>query len=201
VAWIDFDHDGLLDLYRANGPVNRSMETAEVLTDPYSEENQLFRGTPGGRLELVTPSGGTRTPLVHGSRGAIFGDVDNDGAMDIIVANRDASPYLLMNVAPRRGNWIMLRVLDEHGRDAYGARVAFQLGERKIVREIMTAYSFAAANDPRVHVGLGAHKSIEDMVVRWIDGTHESFGGFRANQIHMLRRGEGEGIEAELTTN
>src|SRR5262249_33598012 len=157
------------DLYEANGRVGRQSEL--FATDPYAEPNLLFRGVAGPRFVEVTPRGGTSSPLIATSRAAAFGDIDNDGGIDIVVVNRDASPHLLRNVVPGRGHWIMFRVVDDHGRDAIGAEVTLSVGGRAVVRDVRAAYSYLASNDPRVHVGLGREATVHDVVVRWPDGT------------------------------
>jgi hypothetical protein len=189
VAFLDFDNDGRLDLYEANGRVGLQSETFSA--DPYAEPNLLFRGLPDGRFEEVQPRGGTAQPLVATSRAAAFGDIDNDGGIDILVANRDAAPHLLRNVVPRRGHWLLVRVLELQNRDALGASLSIVAGGRSIRRDVRTGYSYLAANDPRVHVGLGDVESVESITVRWTDGARERFGPFKANQIVELRRGKG----------
>jgi enediyne biosynthesis protein E4 len=189
VAFLDFDNDGRLDLYEANGRVGLQAETFGP--DPYAEPNLLFRGLPDGRFEEVSPRGGTAQPLVATSRAAAFGDIDNDGGIDILVANRDAAPYLLRNVAPGRGHWLLMRVLERQGRDAVGASLSILAGGRTIRRDVRTGYSYLAANDPRVHVGLGDVQEVESVSVVWPDGTRERFGPFKADQIVELRRGKG----------
>ena len=129
VALLDFDNDGLIDLYEANGRVGLQAET--FAADPYAEPNLLFRGVAGGRFEEVSPRGGTTQPLVATSRAAAFGDLDNDGGIDIVVANRDAAPYLLRNVAPESRPLAALRVLERSGRDAIGAVLSIAAGRRR----------------------------------------------------------------------
>ena len=188
-ALLDFDNDGLLDLYEANGRVGR--QSTMFSSDPYAEPNLLFRGVAGPRFEEVTPRGGTTPLLVGSSRAAAFGDLDNDGGIDIVVANRDARPYVLHNIVAGRGHWAMLRVVDEHGRDAYGAEVTMTAGARTVRRDVRAAYSYLASNDPRVHIGLGNETSVKDVRVRWPDGKRERFGDFAADKISVLRRGAG----------
>ncbi|MFB3138673.1 MAG: CRTAC1 family protein [Phycisphaerales bacterium] len=189
MAWTDFDNDGYLDLYQANG---RVMRQSRLFSDnPFAEPNLLFRGHPTGRFQEVRPRGGTRELLTAASRAAAFGDIDQDGAVDVLVVNRDGKAHLLHNIVANRGNWINFRVIEEHGRDALGATVRLTLGNRRITRDVRAAYSFLASNDPKVHVGLGKHDVVTDVSVRWIDGGIESFGDFGANQVVTLHRGDG----------
>jgi hypothetical protein len=188
-ALLDFDNDGLLDLYEANGRVGRQSELYS--SDPYAEPNLLFRGLAGPRFEEVKPRGGTRSVLVGTSRAAAFGDIDNDGGIDIVVVNRDARAYVLHNVVGGRGHWIMFRVIDEHVRDALGAVVTMTAGSRAITRSVRSAYSYLASNDPRVHVGLGQETMARDVAVRWPDGSRERFGDVAVDRVVELRRGTG----------
>ncbi len=81
---------------------------------------------------------------------------------------------------------------ERSGRDALGAVVTMTAGGRTIVRDVVSGYSYCAANDPRVHVGLGSASHIDDVEVTWVDGERESFGGLDANQVITLRRGAGK---------
>jgi enediyne biosynthesis protein E4 len=192
VAFMDFDNDGRLDLYEANGRVGLQADTYGA--DPYAEPNLLFKGMADGRFEDVNPRGGTASPLVATSRAAAFGDLDNDGGIDILVVNRDAAPHLLRNVAPRRGHWLLLRLREQTGRDAIGATLSALIGSRTIRRDVRTGYSYLAANDPRVHVGLGDLTRVETITIRWADGTEERFGPFDADRIVEIRRRGGTRI-------
>jgi enediyne biosynthesis protein E4 len=189
VAMLDFDNDGLLDLYEASGRVGLQSETFSE--DPYAEPNLLFRGVPGGGFEERLPRGGTAPTLVTTSRAAAFGDIDNDGGIDILVVNRDGPAHLLRNVASDRGHWLMLRVVDRHGRDALGATLQIAVGDRTIRRDVRSGYSYLAANDPRVHVGLGSVRQVDAVTVQWPDGARERFGPFEADRIVEVRRGTG----------
>jgi hypothetical protein len=185
MALVDFDNDGLLDLYEANGRVG--LQSERHGDDPYAEPNILLRGLVGARFEEVRPTGGITAPLIATSRAAAFGDVDNDGGVDVLVVNRDAAPHLLRNVVPARGHWIAFRVVDRHGRDAIGAELTIDVAGRRIRRDVRAAYSYLASNDPRVHVGLGAETRVNAVEVRWPDGQHARVGPFDADRIVTIR--------------
>ena len=188
VVLADLDNDGRLDLYQANGAVAHRFLTQE---DPFAEPNTLYRATQEGRFELVLPAGGVAGAPRHTSRGLALGDVDNDGGLDLLVVNRDAAPYLLLNRAPGRGNWIRFRVLTEQGRDAHAATVSAGIGPRRVHRDVQPAASYLSSNDPRVHFGLGEATRVTDVMVSWPGGTRESFGDFTAGSDVELREGEG----------
>lgn len=192
MAFADFDNDGLLDVYEANGRVGRQSMTFS--SDPFAEPNLLFRGVAPGRFEEVVPRGGTATPLIATSRAAAFGDFDDDGGVDILVVNRDAPVHLLRNVVSNRGHWIGFRVLDEHRRDAIGAELTLSVGQHKVRRAVQVAYSYLASNDPRVHIGLGGASGVTAVTVRWGNGTRELFGNFSAGRYEVLRRGAGRAL-------
>jgi enediyne biosynthesis protein E4 len=188
-AFRDFDNDGYLDLYEANGRVG--LQSQRYGPDPYAEPSLLFRGLAGPRFEEVSPRGGVATPLVASSRAAAFGDVDNDGGIDIIVVNRDSRVSVLHNIVRVRGHWLTLRVLEYHGRDALGAELTMTVGSRTIRRDVRAAYSYLASNDPRVHVGLGPETVARDVTVRWPDGVREAFGEITGDRLAVLHRGAG----------
>lgn len=185
----DFDHDGLLDLFVANGRVGlwRPMYNE---SDPFAEPNQLFRGVELGKLEEI-PDGPTAERLLGTSRAAAFADYDEDGDLDILYVDANAPVRLLRNVAPKRGHWLGLRLLLEHGSDALGAKVSVEAKGRARYRLCHTTYSYCAANDPRVHLGLGEATRAERVTVTWPDGRVEQFGSLEADRYHALRRGQG----------
>jgi hypothetical protein len=189
VGFPDLDNDGYLDLYFANGRVVRHAEPRGG--EEFEEPNLLLRGLAAGRFEVVEPPGGTADPLVATSRAAAFGDFDDDGGIDVLVGNRDGPAHLLRNVHPSRGHWLRMQVLDEHGRDALGAVLAVSVGDRRLRRDVLSGYSYCAANDPRVHLGLGERTGVDGVRVHWVDGGDEEFGPFEADRDAVLRRGEG----------
>lgn len=186
-GWIDFDNDGLLDLYQANGRVIR--QSTQITDDPHAEPNLLFRGRADGFRE-VRPRGGTASPLVHTSRAAAFGDLDGDGGIDILVANLHHPVYVLRNVVPDRGHWISFRLLDRNGAPALGARLRARAGSKLLSREVRSAFSYLAASDPSLHFGLGEATGVTGVEIRWPDGSQTSHGDFEGGGVAEIRRGE-----------
>ncbi len=190
VALADFDNDGVLDLYQANGKVDGD---PSAVPDAFAEPNVFYRGRPGPiiRFDESGPAGGVQAPLVHTSRGLAVGDVDDDGGLDMLVANRDGPAYLLRNRAPGRGNWVRFRVLGKAGRDAHGATVSIGVGASRRQRDVQPAASFFASNDPRVHFGVGDAERVDSVTVRWPGGEVEAFGDFAVGATWQLRQGAG----------
>ena len=189
VAMADFDNDGRLDLYEANGRIESP--DPSVLQD-FAEPNTLYRGVAGGasfRFEEVR-EGGVSPPLLHTSRGLAVGDVDNDGGLDLLVVNRDAAPSLLMNRVDR-GNWVRFEVHTATGRDAHGASVSATVGDVRMRRDVQPGGSYLSSSDPRVHFGLGQETRVGNVIVTWPGGQTETFGGFDAGRTHRLVRGSG----------
>ena len=189
VGLVDFDNDGYLDLFEANGRVVMNSESR--YDDPYAEPNTLFHGQPEGRFEAVEPAGGVAEDLVATSRAAAFGDVNGDGGVDVLIVNRDGEAHLLINRVAERGNWLSLRVLDDHGRDALGARLRWSQSGRELTRVVRSAYSYCAANDAAVHVGLGSESQIDEVEVLWPDGSRETFGPLTAGGTVVIGKGSG----------
>lgn len=188
----DFDRDGCPDLYVANGAVTENRLRHDP-RDPYAEPNQVFRGVEtaeGPRFEELFPRGGTAALLIGNSRGAAFGDLDEDGDVDVIVVENGGPVRLLENVAPG-GHWIGLRARERSGADAQGARLAVTCAGRVRHFALSAAGSYCSSSDPRILCGLGeAHAPVE-VLVRWVDGSEERFGPLEPDRKHQLRRGTG----------
>jgi hypothetical protein len=195
-ALADFDHDGLADLAVVNGRVTRrpgEEADAEDFWSRYAERNQLF-ANEGGRFREISDANPPLcgTPAV--SRGLAVGDVDDDGALDLLVTAVAGPARLYRNVAPERGNWLLVRAV-EGKRDAYGAAVTVRSGDRSWVGRVNPGYSYLTSSDPRAHFGLGATERVDSIHVLWPDGAEETFPGPRVNQVVELRKGTGTRAE------
>ncbi|MEM7315300.1 MAG: CRTAC1 family protein [Planctomycetota bacterium] len=184
VGWGDFNHDGTLDLFQANGRVTMPDEVAGM-DDPFAEPNILLAGE--GQRFVPVADGIPNTSRT--SRAAGFGDIDNDGDIDIVVVNRDAQVEVLENtIGSGNGNWLTVRVINREGNDAVGASLRATINGVKTRRDVNPYFSYLASNDHRVHFGLQKAKTVESIEVTWLDGTKSNYGPFDCNQIVELKR-------------
>ena len=186
VVLADFDNDGQLDLIEANGKVDGDPHAA---TDVFAEPNALFQGEryDGFIRFREVDLAGLAMQSVFTSRGVAVGDVDADGRLDLLIANRDGSAQLLMNRTPER-SWVGFDVRNVAGSPALGAVVRVTDGELQRRRTVRSSSSYLAAHDPRVHFGLDESTSVENVTVLWPDGTSQQFNNRSAGQVHVLRR-------------
>lgn len=192
-GFFDFDHDGDLDLAIANGRISRGTLLKTDNTgywDYYAEPNFLFENTGEGRFRLLDKNASPFSTLLENSRGLAFGDVDNDGDIDLLLANAGGKARLFYNDLPNKGNWLIVRAYDpELHRDAIGARITVQTASRRLSRFITPGYSFLSSNDHRAHFGLGAAANIDSLEIQWPDGTVEAFAGIEVNRVITLEKG------------
>jgi enediyne biosynthesis protein E4 len=192
-AWLDFDDDGWLDLAAFNGAVNlNGAQWAKGDLFPYAQPDQLFRNQGSGHFVEVGPEAGAafRTPRV--SRGAAFGDVDNDGDTDILVVDTDSPVRLLINETGSRKPWLGLRLA---GKPAGGRVEVRRKGAPSLWRRAATDGSYASASDPRVLVGLGEATEVTEVRVVWPDGVVEIFPPPPLRTYTTLVRGTGKAPE------
>ena len=197
-AWFDFDNDGWLDLLVANGEI-RTQEALVRANDPFPlhQPNQLFRNLGTGRFAQVSSEAGSVFELSEVSRGAAFGDVDNDGDADVLVTNNNGPARLLINNVGQRNRWVGLRLVGgPGGRDMLGARVGVFRAEGSVLwRRARADGSYASANDPRVLVGLGAAASISRVRVVWPSGRVEEWPDVDVDRWTTLTEGTGQSPE------
>jgi hypothetical protein len=202
---VDFDHDGALDLALVNGLVKRGKDNGPLASGvqsfwaPYAQRSQLFANDGKGNFRDISPANAAFCGQAIVGRGLACGDIDNDGAVDLLVTSTGGPAQLFRNVAPNRGHWLSLRGVDPSlgGRDAYGAEITVQAGERRWLRWVNSGFSYLCSNDPRVHIGLGAVTAIDSIQVLWPDGTQERFSGGTVNRFLILSKGSGTAVTSE----
>ena len=198
-GWLDADNDGWLDLLSVNGLVWQDLDALGPDNPyPYQQRNQLLRNLGDGRFEDVTARAGAAFDLSAISRGAAFGDFDNDGDIDVLVANADGRPRLLVNTIGARNHWLGLRLVGRDApRDMVGARVAVTRGDgTKLWRRARADGSYASANDPRVVAGLGASGDTPRVRVFWPSGRVEEWTDLPVDRYTTLTEGDGQAAPA-----
>ncbi|RMH23524.1 MAG: CRTAC1 family protein [Acidobacteria bacterium] len=202
VAWIDYDNDGWLDLLAVNGAVTTIEELVQRGDPhPFHQPNQLFRNlgpdaTGQVRFEDVTERAGTAFATSLVSRGAAFGDLDQDGDVDVVVTNNGGPAQILINAAGQDRPWLGLRLVDGAS-DVPGAWVGVKRRDAATLwRLVRMAGSYASANDPRLTVGLGDRPQVTAIVVHWPDGLRETFPPTPLRTYATLKRGTGKPLEA-----
>ena len=198
--WFDYDHDGWLDLFVANGAVGLDNRQPSDSAYPYAQKTQLFRSDGKGRYqEIGADIAGPGLDLVEVSRGAAFGDIDNDGDVDIVIATNNGPARLLLNQIGSRQHWLGVRLQGEKSVHAgiYQARVVvIREGRKPLWRRCHTDGSYLSANDSRVFFGLGPSPDLKGVAVYWPDGQCEIWNDVGADQFITLRRNSGQACES-----
>src|SRR5207244_624489 len=166
-----------------NGGIKRGTNPAPRLAgmdafwSPYAQRNPLFANDGAGRFRDISEAHAAFCSQAAVGRGLACGDIDNDGALDLLIMNTAAPARLLRNVAPDRGHWLVVRAVDPGlgGRDAYGAEVTVRAGTKTWWRLVQPSYSYLVSNDPRVHFGFGNTTKIDAIHVLWPDAHREEF--------------------------
>jgi hypothetical protein len=196
VVLADFDQDGELDLAIGNGRVDREAVAREKPGlaphwQPYAERNQLLAGS-AGRFHDLSHNNRALCGYFTVARGVATGDVDGDGAPDLLINAIGEPARLLKNVAPNRGHWIGVRPIDPRWkRDAIGAEVVVRAGGVERLGVAASSQSFLSAGPALLHFGLGPAAMVDGFDVTWPDGTCETFAGATADRLVELRRGSG----------
>jgi len=194
---LDYDNDGWLDVLTVNGAVRTIEEQArQQIPYPLRQPNQLFRNRREGRFEEVSEQAGEALAVSEVSRGAAFGDVDNDGDTDALILNSHGPTQLLINQVGQAQPWLGLRlVTGSPPRDALGARVGlFRSGRPVLWRRARTDASFASANDPRVLFGLDEAPEVEKVQVQWPGGRTEEWIDLAVDRYTTLVEGSGREV-------
>ncbi len=193
----DFDHDGAVDLVLVNGLVKRAgndppAKDSSDFWAPYRQANILYANDAQGRFHNRSNYERSLCGVPGAWRAVVSGDINGDGALDLLVTRLDGTARLLKNVAPNRGHWLMIRAWDPTlKRDAYGSEITLVAGDQRWTRWVNPCYSYGSSNDPRAHFGLGQIDRVDEIRIQWPDGLRERFTEQAANQIITIRKGEG----------
>jgi hypothetical protein len=188
--WLDYDGDGRLDLFVANGAVTL-VEALRGEPRPFHEKNQLFHNPGRPPFREASAEAGAALGLSEISRGAAVGDVDNDGDVDLLVMNNGGPVRLLLNTSPPRP-WLQVRLRGlTDNRDGLGARVGLEREAAPTLwRRVHTDGSYLTAGDPRVHFGVGGARA-RTLLVQWPSGRRESWPVPGADRLLTLTQGTG----------
>jgi enediyne biosynthesis protein E4 len=190
-AFFDFDNDGWPDIFLVNGHVYPQIDTLDVGAR-YREPKLLFLNQRNGTFRNITELAGPAIQIPQASRGAAFGDLFNDGRVDIVVENLDGKPMILRPVAGVRNHWISLELAGtKSNRLALNARVKTVAGDLVQVDEVRSGGSYLSQNDLRVHFGLGAHERIDRVEILWPSGKRETLTDLQADHFFAVKEGEG----------
>jgi hypothetical protein len=194
----DFDNDGWLDLVIANGRVARETTPKKKSGlsghwEAYGERNQVLANAGTGKFKDVSCNNPALCGHFTVARGLACGDIDGDGAPDLLVNAIGEKARLFRNVSPKRGHWVIVRAFDPAlNRDAIGAEVTVRAGGVRRLRVIGSGDSYLSAGPGVSHFGLGSADRVDECEVKWPDGVHERFSGGAVDRRIELRKGTGK---------
>jgi hypothetical protein len=195
-GFVDFDNDGWVDLFVNNGHVYPQVDA--IPNSPgYKEPMQIFRNNHDGTFEDISKASGVFDMPPQSRRGAAFGDVYNDGNMDILVLNIGEAPSLLINKARNSNHRVGFHLIGtKSNRAAIGARVTLHAAGVMQFNEVRGGGSYLSQNDLRLHFGLAAADKMETVEVAWPSGQSELLRDVPADFIYTIT--EGKGITASV---
>lgn len=196
VEFVDLDNDGWQDIFQANGHVYAKLDRQQEVAETYVQRNLVYRNLRGERFEDVSALAGEGLEQQRSSRGAAFGDFDDDGDVDILLMNMGDRVSLLRNDLPAGSRWVRLKLRGTRSnRAAVGSIVTITAGGRSQTRAVMSQSSYVSHNDLRTHFGLGSVDSVDGIIVRWPSGETEEFPGVAVNRTWLLVEGAGSAEE------
>ena len=192
-GFLDYDNDGWKDIFVANGHVYPEVDTAGWGTS-FAQRPLLFHNLKGEKFEVVPPVKGTALATVYTARGAAFGDLFNDGKIDVVINQLDRVPALLRNVNPDKNHWIGLKLIGgpKSPRAAIGATVYLTAGGMRQRGDVLSGGSYASSNDQRVHFGLGQSTTVDGVEIHWPSGAVQRLNNLPAvDRFYAVEEGKG----------
>jgi hypothetical protein len=190
-GFVDFDNDGWLDVFVANGHVYPQVD-AIVGGVKYREPMQLFLNKHDGTFEDISDASGVGKIFPASRRGAAFGDINNDGNIDILVLNIGEPPTLLLNTTQNGSHRVLFKLVGvKSNRAAIGARVTITSPSFTQFNEVRSGGSYISQNDLRVHFGLGSDTSMSKVVVSWPSGQVDAINDLPADFLYTITEGKG----------
>jgi hypothetical protein len=191
VDFADFDNDGWLDIFHVTGTVYPEVEKVNP-EYKFKTPRVVYRNLGNGSFEEVSDLSGAPVLEPHSSRGCAFGDFNNDGNIDVLILNMSEPPSLLLNQNHSNNHWLTIKLAGTRSnRSAIGARVTVTTGERRQVREVLSASSYISQSDLRQHFGLGQAKRADQIEVRWPSGLVDRVKGIDADQFIVIEEERG----------
>ncbi len=192
-GFVDFDNDGWLDLFVVNGHVYPQIEFIKSATqEGFRQHFLLHRNLGDGKFEDLTESSGLKSIPLESRRGAAFGDLNNDGLIDVVVTNLGEPPTVLLNASENKNQKIDFKLIQNgKNRDAIGARVTLKTDKRSMMQEVEAGASYLSQNDFRLHFGFGADEKIQSVEIRWSDGKTETLKDVTPNRILTVMQNKG----------
>jgi enediyne biosynthesis protein E4 len=189
-GFFDYDNDGWLDLFIANGHVYPEVEQATPGTH-YRQTNSLFHNQGNGKFTEVSKSSGAAFETPHVGRGVAFADLDNGGRMDIVVANNGDSPLVLHNQGAAVNHFLNFKLVGKKSnRDAMGARIRVRSGSASQMREIAGGGSYLSQSDLRANFGLGKLNRAELVEIIWLTGQRQTFRDVEGDKFYLVEEGK-----------
>jgi len=197
-GFLDYDNDGWKDLLFVNGHVYPEADKHPEWGSSYAQRPLLFHNLKNGKFELIPAVEGTGLAVVSVGRGAAFGDIFNDGKLDVIINNMDGVPVLLRNVNPDHHHWVELRLVGgpKSPRDAVGATVYLEAAGMRQREDVLSGGSYLSSNDLRIHFGLGDATDGGTAEIHWPSGAKETVKLPAMDRIYTIT--EGNGITSAL---